>query len=318
MLILKSSLFFLNFLLAVAQSVTPLSLETKEGEKLIIKGAGGDLQIILEESPQRISLELKSTSSQRLVPARKDDGIVVSLEGSASVDKNSDTKLVIKSASRPIEIYWDHGSVSLNGWRQSVHFNGKNVKLNLTNVAGSIKAHSYQGIIQINNFKGSAHLAAFKSQIIVNQGQGPVKIENFSGETKLDNVEGTVEVQQQSGNASINSVKGSLDFDNGEGSLKVDKIIGVVKGKNNSGEVSLKVAQADRIDIKSEGGEIKCVMPEKSGHRVLLKSETGIVEAPGYLPMTRQDKGRTVKGELKGGSEGTIKIVANSGNIYLR
>lgn len=316
MLVLKSFFCFSIYFFSYLVNASPISLDVKEADRLVVKGTVGDLQIITGGSGTTIQAEVKSSQQVRLVPIKKDNEVILEVEHSSGVSQ--DAKLVVRSLSRPVEIYWDKGSVSINDWKNSIHFSGKNAKYNLANINGSVRGHLYQGQVNLTNFKGSAHLASFKAGILVNGGEGPLKIENFSGESKISNLNSDVEIIQQSGVAYLNSLKGSINIDNGEGDLDVDKFSGVIKGKNSKGVIKLKVLQADRIEIKSDAGKIDCILPEKAGHRVYLKSETGIVQAPEYLSMTRQDKGKTVKGELRGSSEGAIKIVSNTGNINLR
>ncbi|MFQ5648917.1 MAG: DUF4097 domain-containing protein [bacterium] len=209
--------------------------------------------------------------------------------------------------------------------------------ITLRTSGGEVILHTSGGSIEIEQVQGDLEAHTSGGDITVVDTQGDVEVHTSGGDIRFRNVGGALDASTSGGDIRGRTVVGSARVSTAGGDIEIDRLQGGIEGKTAGGDIIVEMTLTDfskehRVELRTAGGEIRLVIPEKLPARIRAEIEVSDrwesynIYSDFPLTSSDQDEDRrsrrhrryiTSEGEINGGGN-LIDLYTHNGNIYIK
>lgn len=331
---------------ANATPLQPMRFNLEKSEKVVIRGYRGSVNYTVNENLEDISIQviegttgptekltkpvertLASEEEWQVSMNKENDQVLINIEGPITKQRWSEIlasqnfpyySINITGPSRPVEVNWQQGQVSLNNLNSQVQVTLLKGDVVVEGGSGDANISNQEGVIRLKNRKGQMRIDAYLAKVEIEGIEGKLELENFTGDSVVQNVSGQVDLASYRGTTRMASVNGRIDFKNGNSALHIEKFEGELRGKSAQGAIFAEVNGDANIRVESAEGAVNLRLPASSAW-VNLGTEEGNIAAPSFLKLTRVSDKKYRTGKLRGGaSGGSVFVRTTTGDIRIR
>jgi hypothetical protein len=179
--------------------------------------------------------------------------------------------------------------------------------------------------VRVTTLSGDVRIEAIDGEITVDTVSGDVRLDSLGSSLTVDTVSGdatlrdgrvaSVRVGTTSGDVNLRGINGSLAVTTISGSIKVRDIVGGPVGlRTTSGAIDANGALSGNLDITSVSGDVSVKLPSRTGFRLVIRTVSGDIEAPGVREVGASREWRTTIGD----GAYAITIATTSGDVRVK
>lgn len=313
--------------------------EIARGERLIVQGVRGQVRLIplaagrtpVVRVRKVLADSAKSGASERFdalsFTVRRDAGmVIVEPRGPNTRQEWIDWSrpgqpelfIEVEAPSTPAEVHFHSGTVTANGWRESLAVSLQDGRLTVIDGDGGVRATILRGEIKIDKERGNVEIESHAAKVAVSNVTGHVRVHSFAGETTVSSVKGDVVVRSKTGAVNLAKLDGALEFDNGRGRFEATGVDGAVRGLNDDGMVTIQLAGEADVSIESQDGPVAVKPAGGMGALLKLSTEEGQIFAPDSVQVPRNSGPKNLVARLDGAAKGVIVLRSKRGTVRVR
>ena len=325
LLILTSSPFLF------AQAFQPVSVPLGVIEKVVVRGFKGKLEIIPSSSDE-LHVEGRKNGGGRFDQwkfqvRKKQNTMEVLVKGPSETEDWEKLRskselpsfdLKVRVPKRSLEIFWGEGSVVVKRWVSPISLQMTEGDVSFEKGEGPLMAQLIKGRLKITEHQGNIGLQTFNGQVFLENTKGSLNVNNHSSSYQIKDHQGPSDFRNHSGTVVYKAIKGNMSLKNVSGVISLTELDGSFEGEFDKGAINVEALKLQNFVVNTNSAPITLKFPKDSGARVKLRSEKGRLRAPSHLRKIRKGRWTELRGQLRGGEQGQIKIVSKYGDIMLK
>ena len=316
----------------------PSAMETKPGDRLLIRGIDGDVRISAGKAAQivvKVKQEIADNPSSAVRQSldewnfsmqRGEAGIEVSVQSPHTKEiwreilksgGGPKFHIEIVAPAMPLEMAWRAGQVTLENWSANAQISIQQGQIAVTGGTGDLKAIGQEADIRVKSRAGRVEAESFSGKVVVATVKGNVDVECFNGDASVQDVEGQISLKSFRSPITLSGGKGRIDFETIRGPIKISNFGGDLKGTSDEASVTAKIAGANEVRIVTNTGPVTLDLVN-SGASVTATSVEGAITGPPHMRADQLAGQKMMRGRLKGGTDGSVVVRTQSGAIRIR